>query len=122
MKYSQFIEHISRIKSEEVSASKIAGIIREHYDIEVDDSLIESYTDLASSKVFTIDPAVHDIRALSTSVINGKIDYILDDGSSIAVYEETQLKLNTLLGDKYELIEYMQESADNFMHVLKALD
>ena len=122
MQYSQFIEHISRVKLEEIPASKIAGIISEYHNIDVNDSIVESYVELASSKAFTIDPAVHAIRALNTSTINGKIDYVLDDGSLVAIDENTQLKLNTLFDNKYELVEYMQKNLESFMHVLKELD
>lgn len=135
--YSENIEeiksYISQVKLEEdiaqslyedIPTVKIASIIREHHNIKVTNNLIESYVELASSKNFTIDPVVHEIRELNSVhyALNSKIDYILDDGSSIAISEETQVKLNTLLEDKYELVEYMQKNSDNFMYVLRELD
>ena len=77
---------------EEMAESRIAKIIKEHYDIKVTEQLIESYVELASSKLFTIDPVVLKIRELNKldSIIENKLDYVLADGSIVAINEETQ--------------------------------
>jgi hypothetical protein len=108
---------------EEISNDKIANIITEHYDIKVTDTLIESYIELASSKLFTLDPVVHGIRTLNTldKLVEGKIDYILNDNSIIAINENTQLKLNSLFNEHQDVIEYMRESKENFLEVIKNL-
>lgn len=122
--YTKNIEE--QIKTElydHISENKIANIIKEHHDIKVTDTLIESYIELASSKLFTIDPVVQEIRNLNKldKLIEGKIDYKLADGSIIAINEDTQEQLNNLLDNQQEIIEYMRQSKDNFIHVLKKI-
>ena len=116
-------EEIVKDLYEDIPPSKIANIIREHHSIKVTSSLIESYVQLAVSKTFSIDPVIYEIRLLNSmhSLIENKIDYKLQDGSIVAISEETQLALASLLDDKYELVEYMRESKSNFMYVLKEL-
>jgi len=122
--YTKNIEE--QIKTElydDISENKIVNIIKEHHNIKVTDTLIESYIELASSKLFTIDPVVQEIRNLNKldKLIEGKIDYKLADGSIIAINEDTQEQLNNLLDNQQEIIEYMRQSKDNFIHVLKKI-
>jgi predicted GNAT superfamily acetyltransferase len=44
---------------------------------------------------------------------------MLNDGNSVVINEETQNLLNTLLEDKYQIVEYMRESKQNFMRIIK---
>jgi hypothetical protein len=108
---------------EDIPDNKIANIIKEHHDIKVTDTLIESYIELASSKLFTVDPVVLEIRNLNKldKLIEGKIDYKLADGSIIAINESTQDKLTELFKDEQEIIEHMRESKENFIDVLKQI-
>lgn len=108
---------------EDIPDNKIANIIKEHHDIKVTDTLIESYIELASSKLFTVDPVVLEIRNLNKldKLIEGKIDYKLADGTIIAINESTQDKLTELFQDQQEIIEHMRESKENFIDVLKQI-
>jgi len=108
---------------EDIPDNKIANIIKEHHDIKVTDTLIESYIELASSKLFTVDPVVLEIRSLNKldKLIEGKIDYKLADGTIIAINESTQDKLTELFKDEQEIIEHMRESKENFIDVLKQI-
>jgi hypothetical protein len=108
---------------EDIPDNKIANIIKEHHDIKVTDTLIESYIELASSKLFTVDPVVLDIRNLNKldKLIEDKIDYKLADGTIIAINESTQDKLTELFKDEQEIIEHMRESKENFIDVLKQI-
>jgi hypothetical protein len=122
--YTKNIEE--QIKTElyyDISDNKIANIIKEHYDVRVTDTLIESYIDFASSKQFTVDPVVRDIRTLNKfdKIVEGKIDYKLEDGTIIAINESTQDKLTELFQDQQEIIEHMRESKENFIDVLKQI-
>lgn len=119
----KFEEEIARELYEDIPDVKIANLIKEHHDIKVTNKLIESYINLASSKVFSIDPVVTGIRSFNSvdNIDNNLIDYILGDGSTVAISESTQIALNYLLENKYELVEYMRESKDNFKHVLREL-
>lgn len=106
---------------ENISDTKIASIIQEHHDIKVTDTLIETYIKFASSKFFTLDPVVLEIRKLNKLdiLVEGKIDYILDDNSVIAINSKTHKKLNELFSDHPNIIEYMRESSNNFLKVIK---
>lgn len=108
---------------EELSDEKIATIIQEYYDIKVTDTLIESYKELASSKLFTTDSVVTEIRKLNKldKIVEGKIDYKLSDGCIIAINESTQQKINTLFNDHKDIVEYMRESKENFLSVIKKI-
>ena len=119
----KFEEEIAHELYEEIPAVKIANLIKEHHNIKVTNKLIETYIELASSKTFSVDPVVTGIRSLNSigSIIENKLDYTLDDGSVVVISEESQHMLNSLLEDKYQLVEYMRESKDNFMHVLREL-
>ena len=116
-------EEISHDIYEDIPNVKIANIIHEHHDIKVTDTLIESYLDLASSKTFTTDPAVLDIRSLNSldSLLNNKVDFVLNDGSTVAISESTHQRLSNLIDDKYQIVDYMRESKENFVRVVKAL-
>jgi hypothetical protein len=109
---------------EEISEDKVANIIKEHHDIKVTDTLIESYVKLASSRIFSVDPVVLEIRSLNKldRLIEGKLHYVLDDESIVTIDERTQQRLNMLLQNQTEIIEYMRESKEHFFHVLKKLE
>jgi len=115
---------ISEETYEELSDIKVANIIKEYQDVKVTDTLIESYIELASSNIFTVDPIVYEIRKLNKLdvVIEGKIHYELNDGTVVAISEATQEKLNNLLQDQKEIIDYMRESKENFIHVVEKLE
>ena len=116
-------EQIKTELYDDISDNKIANIIKEHHDVKVTDTLIESYIELASSKLFTVDPVVQEIRDLNKldKLVEGKIDYKLEDGSIIAIDEYTQFRLNSLFKDQQEIIEHMRESKENFISVLKQI-
>jgi vacuolar-type H+-ATPase subunit I/STV1 len=119
--FSEKLEvQISQEIYEEISENRIANIIREHHDIKVTDTLIESYIALASSKIFTLDPVVHQIRKLNKLdvVVENKLQYQLDDGSIVAINEATLQVLNNLLHKQTDIVEYMRESKENFFYVI----
>lgn len=102
---------------------KIASIIKEHHNVKVTDTLIESYVELASSKLFTADPVVREIRSMNSvnNLVEGKIDYVLDDGTVVAIDEDTNDVINNLLEGHNDVVQYMRESKQNFMKVLREL-
>ena len=106
---------------EELSDKTIANIIKEHHDIKVTDTLVESYKQLASSTIFSVDPVVQSIRSLNKldRLIENKLHYVLNDNTIVAINEETQERLNNLLHNQIEIIEYMRESKENFMRIIR---
>lgn len=110
---------------ETISDNKIAKIIKKHNeDIKVTTKLVESYMSLASSKVFTVDPVLLEMRSSykTAHIIENKLDFRLNDGKQIAISEETVNKIANLLNkskDKEEILDYMRESVEHFMSVAK---
>jgi hypothetical protein len=116
-------EEIAKEIYEEISDTKIADIIKEHHNVKVTDTLIESYKELASSKQFTLDPVAQMIRNLNSfdKIIENKIDYILNDGTIVAINKDTQTIINNLLRDEKAIVDYMKESKDNFLSVIEQI-
>jgi hypothetical protein len=112
---------ISKEIYEEILENKIANIIREEHKVKVTDTLIESYIDLASSKLFTTDKVVQRIRELNRhdSILENKLHYVLNDGSTVAIDVGTQEFLNSILDQ--EVVEYMREGKENFINALQLL-
>ena len=117
-------ETIVKNTYQELSEHTVASIIKEHHNIKVTDTLIESYLELASSNTFSVDPVVHKIRSINKldRLVEGKLHYILADNSTVAINEETQDRLNKLLDNQTEIIEYMRESKEHFFHVLEQIE
>jgi len=46
---------------------------------------------------------------------------VLNDESVVTINEATQDILNTLLQNQTEIIEYMREGKENFLHVLEQI-
>lgn len=127
--YIDIQEDASNVKIdlyETVSNTKVASIIRKYTDEKITNQLIESYIQDASSKRFTIDPIVVEMRSQNTldCEINGKITFKLNDGKTIAISEQTIETLASTLNKselKEQTIEFMQESAENFLSVVRLL-
>lgn len=119
----QLEEQITKELYEDLSTVQIAKIIKEHHDVKVTDTLIESYIELASSKLFTVDPVVQEIRNLNKldRLFDNKIHYELEDGSVVAIDEQTQDKLNNLLTDHKDVVDYMRQSKENFFYVVEKI-
>lgn len=116
-------EELTQELYEDIPDVKIANLIKETHQVKVTDTLIESYKELASSKVFTADPVIQGIRSMNSvdNLVEGKIDYKLDDGSVVAIDEETNQEINNLLAEHSDVVEYMRKSKENFMHVIREL-
>jgi len=116
---TELLEHIDTT----IPKEKVANYIREYHNIEkITDTLIESYIELASSNIFTVDPVVTAIKESRTAEFKGKLQYNLADGSMVAIDESTQEYLNSLLKNKNEIVDYMRESKINFMRIIKELE
>lgn len=119
-----FQKRIIKELYEETPTNKIAKIIREHNEeVKITDTIIESYVDLASSKSFSIDPIVSEIRALSVfdTLVENRIDYILEDGNVVAIEHETQEMLNNLLEGSDDVVSFMRQNKNNFIQVISKI-
>ena len=100
---------------------RIAECISRHSDVEITDKLIEEYINKASTTDFNIDPILTDIKLRSINEFRNKLDYVLKDGTKIAISEKNQILLNSLLKGKDEIVSHMSENKQNFMEVLKGV-
>lgn len=108
-----------------ISNDKLVSIIRRHHqNIQITDTLVESYIELASSKIFTTDPVAYDIRQYNKTdyVVEGHVDYILDDGSKVVISESIQNKINNIFNQHQDVIKYMRSSIDNLFSVVNQLE
>ena len=119
----QLEETITQELYEEISDTRIASIIRESHNIKVTSKVIDTYKDLVSSNIFSIDPAVQEIRKLNklNVIVEGKVNWVLEDSSTVVIDKRTQKELNNLLEGHDEVISYMKQSKDNFLHALTLL-
>ena len=115
---------IQQIKTEELSHITVADIITRHHDTRVTDTLIESYIELASSKIFTIDPVIKDIKNRNKldEVLEGYYEFILEDSSKILISNKMLQQINNTFSNHTDIIEYMRESKDNFLNVLELIN
>ena len=121
----EFIQNIELLEDIDttIPQEKIAGFIKQYHNVDkITDTLIESYITLASSNVFTVDPVVTAIKESRTAEFVGKLQYTLGDGEIVAIDESTQEMLNSVLKDQPEIVEYMRESKNNFMRIIKELE
>ena len=100
---------------------RIAECISRHSDVEITDKLIEEYINKASETDFNIDPILTEIKLRSINEFRNKLDYVLKDGTKIAISEKNQILLNSLLKGKDEIVSHMSENKQNFMEVLKGV-
>lgn len=107
-----------------ISVDKISSIIKQHTDERVTDTLIESYVSQALDKMFNVNPIVHDIKKLNKSdkIVEGMLDYKLNDGSVVVIRESTQHQLNSLFKDHPDVVSHMCKSHNNFLNVINLLE
>lgn len=104
---------------------RVAPIIEKHSDDRITDTLIEKYIDLASQRKFTFDPIIFEIRKLNkfdNNIIEGKLNFTLDDGLTIVISEDTYSFIKSSLEENTEGFNFMKSSKDNFMKVFEIIN
>ena len=95
--------------------------IMEHYQLDsVPPILIEEYSALIESDRFSIDPVVIELRPNQSPLYN-KINYMLEDEAIVSIDKSTRNKLQSLLFNKYNAVEYMNESKENFFNIIQLI-
>jgi hypothetical protein len=106
-----------------ISEAKVVEIIKKHNVADkVTTTLVEAYVEFVNSKDFSIDQVVTEIKSKSNDSQFHKLEYVLKDGSTVALDEDTVIELSIKLKDKYKLVEHMRESKENFMQVIRELE
>jgi len=106
---------------EEVLINRAVSIITETHNIKVTEKILEQYLNLASSKMFTIDEAVIKIRETNKldSVLRNTIDFVLEDESHVIITKKMQNRLNSLLENNQEAVDYMRSTKENFFDIIE---
>jgi hypothetical protein len=55
-------EEVVKETYEEIPDTKVAEIIKEYHDVKVTDTLIETYLELASCNIFSVEPVICELR------------------------------------------------------------
>lgn len=101
----------------------IADVIAKNYpNARITDKLIESYIDLSLTRAFTLDETINDIRAMNpySNDINGKLSFVLNDSSIVAIDESTFVKIKESINNS-DITQFMCKSKQNFMDVIDIL-
>lgn len=109
---------------ESLPYGRVAPIIEKYSDDRITDTLIEKYIDLASQRKFTFDPIIFEIRKLNkfdNNIIEGKLNFTLDDESIIVISENTYFFIKNSLEENIEGFNFMKASKDNFMKVFEII-
>ena len=114
-KYDQLFDSIHST----VSDHAIAALIREHRDVKVTNTLIESIKALVETKEFTLDPVVESIR--TNVLFDDKLDFVLEDNSTVYIDRSTIKHLNNVFAEHLDVINYMKQSSNNFISVVEKL-
>lgn len=104
---------------------RVASIIEQHHSIKVTDTLIENYLRAASQRRFTFDSVVFDVRKLNKfdhNLAEGKLEFILEDGSTILISENLYFEMKRILEDNQDALNYLTESKDNFLKILEIIN
>lgn len=107
------------VEEYEINEEALASSIKENHNIEkITNTLVENYRAIIESNSFYIDPVVQEFSIIDS---HGKYRYTLADDNIIAITEETQDLLVRLLHNKPDIVNYMQESINNFMEILRKI-
>lgn len=118
-------EEIHKQQYTEISSVKIADIIKQHHaSVKVTDTLVESYVELASSGLFTVDPIAHDIRNINKSarLVESHVDFKLDDGTVVVISEQLQHKLNNIFAGHSDVVNYIRSDKETFLGILNQIE
>lgn len=113
MNYSTFVKSITE-------QTNLISSFKEHYDLVPDASLLESYSQELKSNRFTTDPVILDLRENQSSLTH-RFEYTLNDGNNVSITEDTQNLLNQILINNSKVINFMNESKDNFISVIQEI-
>lgn len=105
-----------------ITESQIALVLKEDGEIKPSQSVVAFFNDLIETKKFIPCNALITLREKRRNIeIPGKIDYVLEDGSKIALDFETNFRLNSLIDskDSADLIRFMTSNHKNFMYVVE---
>jgi hypothetical protein len=107
-----------------LTTEKIALFLLENGEDKVSPTLIEQYKTLVELKTFYPSDIVLGLREQhEVSPVTGKVEYVLNDGTSVLIDIETNKTINSINGIKenVELLSYMNKSTANFLECINLL-
>lgn len=124
MYYQHINNDVTSYSYDMLPESLVVKLIKEqHPDAKISDTLIESYIQVAASKQFCIDPVVLQIREANKvgQLVEGYVDCQLEDGSTITIKPDVQKMINTTLHEQHDVVNFMKQSKENFLSILRQL-
>lgn len=103
-----------------VIVEAVINAAKQHNNIRLTNTIVSNYIEILESKQFTIDPVVLSVK--QQSLVEGRYDYILDDGNTVVISEQLQDTINNIFQDYPDVINYMRSSVDNFLNVIDQLE
>lgn len=105
---------------EPISNKTLYSLLKEHYpQNKITNNTINSLRNLIENKTFSFNTILESIR--NHPNFSDKIYFILEDQSKVCINKNTYQKLNEIFKDQIEIEQYMKESKENFIRVIKQL-
>jgi len=102
---------------------KIAVVLSETSDMRVTEQVIEDFKELIETKLYFPSDALIALRESSGLQHFDRIDYVLQDGSTILMTLDTNRKLNNLIkmDETASLLKHMLKNSECFISVVERL-
>lgn len=111
-----------KVTSKHLTDMQIALIIQENAEVRTLPSIVDGFRLFAETKQFIPSKSLVAIReSMNNLPIPGKIDYVMRDGSKVAIDFETNRRLNNSINieESADQIRNMTESASTFVNAIK---
>lgn len=108
-----------------IPESTVVDLIKRHHpNVKITNTLIESYRTAASTRKLTSDKTVLELRKMNPAdaVLENHTEFQLKTGQVMVISEQTQKRLNKILGDRQDILDAMSESKETFMDVINLLE
>lgn len=112
------------VTRKELTETSIALALNESGEVRATTSAVANFKTLVNEKHFYPSNTLLKLREeYNPSNVNGKIDYVLQDGSTVLIDTETNAALNTILDlkESAELLIFMTANPTNFMKCVDEL-
>lgn len=107
-----------------LTEAQIALALKEDGEIKPSETMVKSFKTIIETKQFVPVSVLLQLREKTRNIeIPGKIDYILQDGSKVAIDIETNNRLNKTIDVKEsaDLLDFMTKNSKNFLHVVEQI-
>lgn len=107
-----------------LTEAQIALALKEDGEIKPSETMVSSFKTIIETKQFVPVNVLIQLRERTRNIeLPGKMDYILQDGSKVAIDIETNNRLNKLIDVKESanLLNFMTKNSKNFLNVVEQI-